>query len=286
MCPGLSQKKLKPGLYLVATPIGNLTDMTTRGRDILAAADLVLCEDTRVTGKLLSHLGIRVPLQVYNDQSEKADFTPLLDRIKAGQMIALVSDAGMPLVSDPGYKLVQACQQADVMVTSAPGANAILTALQLSGLPPDTFLFGGFLPHKKGDRRARFQELAAVPATLIFFERASRAGAALQDAADILGRDRMGAVARELTKLFEEVRQGTLSDLVADLERAPIKGEVVLVISRGEGACAHSTPDMRALLTAEMKKGPLRAAVDTVVALTGRQRREVYDLALKIRDQK
>ena len=280
----ISENRLKPGLYLVATPIGNLGDMTLRGLDILRAAHLILCEDTRVTAHLLRHFDISCPLQVYNEQTEGRDHSALIDRIQKGEIIAIVSDAGMPMLSDPGYQLVQACIKADILVTSAPGASSILTALQLSGLPSDAFLFMGFLPNKTGERQSKLREMAGVPATLILFERAQRTDELLRDVRDVLG-DRRVVVARELTKLFEDVRRGSVDQVLESLDQNPIKGEVVVLIDRKQKDAAAGLDEVTDLLRAHMADKPLRVAVDDVTGLTGMPRRTVYDMALRLRDE-
>src|SRR5215212_7695678 len=205
-------ESLAPGLYVVATPIGNLKDVSFRALNVLAAADAVLAEDTRVTKNLLAHYGITTPLIAYHEHSNAAVRERMIHRLKEGQALALVSDAGTPLVSDPGYKLVQTAITEGVPVTPIPGPSAILTALVVSGLPTDRFFFEGFLPPKSAARRARLAALAEVPGTLMLFESPHRLPEMLADAAAVLG-DRPGVVARELTKLFETVRRGSLRDL-------------------------------------------------------------------------
>ncbi len=280
----MTEKKPSPALYLVATPIGNLRDITLRALDTLHAADLILCEDTRVTGKLLQHYGIQKPLAVYNEQREKQDHTPVIDKIRAGAVVALVSDAGMPLLSDPGYQLVQACLDADIPVTSLPGASAILTALQLSGLPSDAFLFLGFLPNKTTERKTKLRNLADVPATIVLFERATRVPDLLRDIQETLG-PRNVAVARELTKLFEDVRRGAITAVQQSLITTPIKGEVVVLIDRAkEPSDATDDTAIIAALRTHMATKPLRVAVDDVCGLLALPRRRVYELALQLRD--
>ncbi|MCM8557184.1 16S rRNA (cytidine(1402)-2'-O)-methyltransferase [Sphingomicrobium sediminis] len=217
-----------PGLYIVATPIGNLSDLSPRAASMLEAADLILVEDSRVTGKLLSHLGIRKAMQPYHDHSSAADRDRILARL-ASEVVVLVSDAGTPLISDPGYKLVAAARQAGANVGAVPGPSAAIMALTLSGLPTDRFLFGGFLPTKEKARRDVLDELGAVQATLVFYESGPRLAKSLSAAADALG-DRPAAVTRELTKLYEEVATGSLPDLAARYADAPPKGEITLVI--------------------------------------------------------
>src|SRR6266700_836714 len=206
---------LAGGLHVVSTPIGNLRDITLRALEVLAAADLIACEDTRVTRKLLDHYGITTPLTPYHDHNAAAARPKLLARLAEGGAVALVSDAGTPLVSDPGFKLVREAHAAGHAVTALPGASAVLAALTVAGLPTDRFLFEGFLPAKEGQRRARIAELARIPATLVLFETGPRLAAALADLAAGLG-PREAAVCRELTKLYEEVRRGDLASLGRD----------------------------------------------------------------------
>ncbi len=222
---------LPGGLHLVATPIGNLRDVTVRALEVLAAADVIACEDTRITGRLLDHYGIRTPLTPYHEHNA-ADARPgLLARLAAGEVVALVSDAGTPLISDPGFKLVREAQAAGHAVTPIPGASAVLAALAASGLPTDRFFFEGFLPAKEIQRQARIADLCRIPATLVLFETGPRLAAALADLSAGLG-PREAAVCRELTKLHEEVRRGSLETLAASYAQAPEpRGEIVLVIA-------------------------------------------------------
>src|ERR671911_1636110 len=261
---------LSPGLYVVATPIGNLKDVSFRALSVLAAADAVLAEDTRVTKTLLAHYGITTPLVAYHDHSNEAVRERMIHRVRDGQALALVSDAGTPLVSDPGYKLVQSAIEAGLPVTPIPGASAVLTALVVSGLPTDRFFFEGFLPPRSAARRARLETLAGIPGTLMLFEAPHRLPEMLADAAAVLG-PRPAVVARELTKLFETVRRGPLPDLAATFAgEGPPKGEVVVLIGeateamqdaeadaaldgRLEAALAHhSIKDAAALVAAEL----------------------------------
>ena len=222
---------LPAGLYLVATPIGNLRDITVRALEVLAAADLIACEDTRVTRKLLDRYGIATPLTPYHEHNAAEARPKLLARLADGAAIALVSDAGTPLVSDPGYKLVREAQAAGASVTTLPGASAVLAALTLSGLPTDRFLFEGFLPAKEEARRARINELKRIPATLVLFETGARIAAALADLAAELG-PRQAAICRELTKLYEEVRRGDLGTLAREAAQADEpRGEIVIVVA-------------------------------------------------------
>src|SRR5215469_879146 len=220
---------LAPGLHLVATPIGNLRDVSLRALEVLAAADAVACEDTRVTRKLLSHYAIATPLTPYHDHNAATALPKLIARLGEGARIALVSDAGTPLVSDPGYRLVRAAQAAGHPVTVVPGASAVLAALGVAGLPTDRFFFEGFLPPKEAARRARIAALARIPATLVLFETGPRLAASLADLAAGLG-EREAAVCRELTKLHEEVRRGTLGEVAGLYRELPApRGEIVIV---------------------------------------------------------
>ena len=279
-----ASKPVAAGLYLVATPIGNLRDITLRALDVLQAADLIACEDTRVTGKLLRAFGLRAPLIAYHDHNGDRQRPAILAALAAKQVVALVSDAGTPLVSDPGYKLVRAVIAEGHDVTALPGASAALTALQLSALPPDRFLFAGFPDRGGGARRSGFEALAGVPASLIFYESPHRLADSLAEMRQVFG-DRPAAVARELTKLHEEVRRGSLSDLAAHYaETGGPKGEVVVVVGPPDpAASAEAAPDLAGLLRAALADGMrLRDAVDAVAGQTGTPRRQVYSLALSL----
>jgi 16S rRNA (cytidine1402-2'-O)-methyltransferase len=269
------------GLVIVATPIGNRHDITLRALALLRSVDLVACEDTRVTGKLLALHGVRAKLLAYHEHNAERVRPQLLDRLAKGERIALVSDAGMPLISDPGYKLVRAAVAAGLPVSVAPGPSAVLAALVLSGLPSDRFLFAGFLPPREAARRGALAELAAVKASLIFFEAPSRLAAALADMAAILG-DREAAVARELTKLFEEVRRDRLSALATHYEAAgPPKGELVVTVGPPVEAAAAAS-DIDDQLRAALARHSLRDAVAAVAAASGMPRRDVYRRALAL----
>jgi 16S rRNA (cytidine1402-2'-O)-methyltransferase len=282
LLPAREARPLKPGLYLVSTPVGNLGDITLRALDTLAACDLIACEDTRVSGKLLRHYGIKKPLLSYNDHNADRQRGILLDKIAAGEKIALISDAGTPLVSDPGFKLARECAARDLYVTSVPGANAVLPALQLSGFGSDSFCFGGFLPVKSGERRKILQAWGAVLSTLVFFETAPRLVKTLRDI-DSLYKDRSVAVVREITKLYEEVRKGTAAELAAFYERegAP-KGEIVLVIDKASPQEWNDKAVEKELRRA-LKAMGVKEAAQEVAALSGRSKKELYDLALKLK---
>ncbi|HEU4825624.1 MAG TPA: 16S rRNA (cytidine(1402)-2'-O)-methyltransferase [Dongiaceae bacterium] len=272
-------------LVLVATPIGNLGDITARALEGLKAADLIACEDSRVTATLLRHAGIEKPLLPYHDHNAEAMRPKLLARIAAGERVALVSDAGTPLISDPGYKLVRAAVEAGLDVTMLPGPSAPVMALALSGLPSDRFLFGGFLAAKSKARRAEIAEAARAPVTLVFFETAPRLLDSLRDLQAVLG-DRHAAVARELTKLFEEVRRDRLSALIAHYEAAGApKGEIVIVVGPPEEE-AVSAEDLDTLLRRALQSLSVKDAAATVAAATGAPKRTVYARALELMGEK
>ena len=275
--------RIAPGLHIVATPIGNLGDITLRALATLAGADLIACEDTRVTHKLLSRYAIDTPLTPYHDHNAAAARPKLLRRLAEGASIALVSDAGTPLVSDPGYKLVREAQEAGQVVTALPGASAVLTALTLAGLPTDQFLFAGFLPPKQAARRGRIAELARVQATLVLFETGPRVATALADLADGLGH-REAALCRELTKLHEEFRRGDLASLTQGCATGEVRGEIVLVIAPPTVA-RPSADDADALLRRALSRVSLKDAVGEVAVATGLPRRELYQRALILAEE-
>jgi 16S rRNA (cytidine1402-2'-O)-methyltransferase len=271
---------LAPGLYLVATPIGNLRDITLRALDVLAAADLVLAEDTRVSAKLLTAYGLAKRVERY-DEHAAARVTPkIMASLAGGARIALISDAGTPLVSDPGYRLALEAIAAGVQVFPIPGASAALAALSVAGLPTDRFLFAGFPPPKSAARRSFLQELKGVRATLILFEGASRLGASLADMAEVLGA-RPAAVARELTKLHETLVRGDLASLAADPKLAAPKGEVVVVIGPPADIAAEPADADAALAEALARLSPADAAREVADAL-GLPRRDLYRRALSL----
>ena len=281
----LAAPSLAAGLYVVATPIGNLADISLRALATLAAADVVLAEDTRVTRKLVSHYGIGAPLIPYHEHNAAEMRPKVLARLERGEAVVLVSDAGTPLVSDPGFKLVRAVLDAGLPVTGVPGASAVLDALAVAGLPTDRFFFEGFLSPKSGARRSRLDILAAVPATLVLFETAPRLAAALADLAAVLG-DRPAAVARELTKAFEEVRRGTLPALAEHYAAAPQpKGEIVLVVGPPAAPAAANADETDALLRAALGHLSVKDAAAEVARRAGRPRREVYARALELAER-
>jgi 16S rRNA (cytidine1402-2'-O)-methyltransferase len=280
--PWARGSKPSAGLYLVATPIGNLGDITLRALEVLGHADLVACEDTRVTGRLMQLLGLKAPLSPYHDHNADKARPALLARLRRGEVVALVSDAGTPMVSDPGFKLVRDCIESEIPVTALPGASAVLTALQLSGIAAERFLFAGFLPSKGAARRSALMELAAVPAALVFYESPHRVPESLTDMAAVLG-DRTGAVTRELTKLHEEVARDSLSALAARFADRPARGEVAIVVAAPDAVGAPATTDVEGRLHSEIEKGlSLKDASALVAAETGLPRREVYATALRL----
>jgi 16S rRNA (cytidine1402-2'-O)-methyltransferase len=274
---------LVPGLHIVATPIGNMRDITLRALDVLREADLIACEDTRVFAKLASHYGIAAPTVAYSDATQDAAEPRIVRALAAGKRVALVSDAGMPLISDPGYRLVRAALAGDHVVTSAPGASAVPMALALSGLPTDRFFFGGFLPAKESERRRAIASAAAVPATLVFFEAPHRLAASLVDLAELLG-PRPAAIARELTKLFEEVRRGPLTELAQHYALHPdVKGEIVLVIGPSGETEAPAAERLDEALRSAMAGASVKDAAAEVAARYGLRRRDVYARALELK---
>jgi 16S rRNA (cytidine1402-2'-O)-methyltransferase len=285
VAPG-PQTRLAAGLYIVATPIGNARDITLRALDVLAAADLVAAEDTRTTRHLLDIHGVRrdgrsiVP---YHDHNGAQQRPRLLAALAEGRSVALVSDAGTPLVSDPGYRLAAEAAEAGHKVTAVPGASAVLAALAVAGLPTDRFLFAGFLPPRQAARRRALGELAAVPATLIFYESPRRLAACLADAAAVLGEARAGAVCRELTKRFEEIRRDTLGALAAHYAGAPPpKGEVVLLAGPPGDAPTATAETLDAALEAALALRSVKDAAAEVAAALSLPRRTVYARALAL----
>lgn len=273
---------LAPGLYVVATPIGNLADITLRALAVLGAVDVIACEDTRITRRLLDRYGLATPLTPYHEHNAAAVRPRLLTRLQAGGRVALVSDAGTPLISDPGYRLVRACRDAGVAVVPLPGASSVLAALSAAGLPTDRFLFGGFLPPRAAARRKALEALVPLQATLVFLESPRRLAAALADMAAVFG-PREAAVARELTKRFEEIVCGHL-DMLAEryAAPAPVKGEITVVVAPPGERPAVSAADVDALLEAALAHSTVRDAAASVAAASGLPRREVYARAVEI----
>lgn len=274
---------LPSGLYFVATPIGTARDITLRALDLLASADVIAAEDTRSLRKLMEIHG--VPLNnrhivAYHDHSGAGARAKLLAALDDGQSVAYASEAGMPLIADPGYDLSRAAAEAGHLVTVAPGPSAALAALTLAGLPTDAFFFAGFLPNASGARRKRLEELAAVPGTLIFYESPKRVAASLRDMAEVLG-DRPAALCRELTKKFEEIRRDTLATLATGLEDAPVKGEIVVLVDRHRGDSV-SDGDLDTDLRAALQGNSVKDAAAIVAEMHNMPRRKIYQLALEI----
>ncbi|HBF97551.1 MAG TPA: 16S rRNA (cytidine(1402)-2'-O)-methyltransferase [Alphaproteobacteria bacterium] len=287
--PRDAASKLPPGLYLVATPIGNLADITVRALDVLRACDVIMCEDRRATARLLQHYAITTPTQSYHDHSAASVRKGIIERLRDGARIALVSDAGTPLISDPGYKLVRMAVAEGLHVSALPGACAPVMALSLSGLPTDRFFFAGFLPPRQSARKAQLRQLAAVPGTLIFFESPRRLVGSLADMAEIFG-DRPAAVARELSKLFEEVVRGSLPTLAERYAAdGPPKGEIVILIGASEEVSQQQSEalasDLDSRLQTELAQYRLKEAVARVTADTGLPRKQVYARALALSGQ-
>jgi 16S rRNA (cytidine1402-2'-O)-methyltransferase len=273
---------LAGGLYIVATPIGNLKDITVRALETLAAVDLVLCEDTRHSATLLEQYGIRTPRQALHEHNERERVSDILRQLADGRRIALISDAGTPLVSDPGFPLVRAAREAGLPVFTTPGASALLAALSVAGLPTDSFAFHGFLPPKLEARETALRTLAPRRETLVFYESPRRLGETLAAMARQFGEDRPAAVALELTKRFERVERGTLSDLAARYSDGDTKGEAVIVVGGAAEAVVEAS-EWQPVLAETLKTQRLREAVDAIAARYGLKRKEVYDAALALR---
>lgn len=279
---------LKNGLYLVSTPIGNMRDISFRALDVLSSVDMIACEDTRITGKLLSAYRIKKPMVQYNDHSAAKQRTKILQDLAEGARIALVSDAGTPLISDPGYKLVREAREQGVYVTAVPGANAVLTALQVSGLPSDAFSFIGFLPAKSTARKKMLEEWAEAPGSLVVYETAPRLEESLKDMLSVLG-NRQAAVTRELTKMFEEVQSGALEDLISHYKKkgAP-KGEIAVIIGSRMTIALSEEEEMSRAVTIEdqlrvaLKSMSVKDAAETVATASGKSKKAIYTLALKL----
>jgi 16S rRNA (cytidine1402-2'-O)-methyltransferase len=277
MTPDLMNPKLPPGLYIVATPIGNLSDLSPRAASVLSSADLLAVEDSRVTARLLGHLGIRRPMTAYHDHNADRVRPELIARMRE-EAVALVSDAGTPLISDPGYKLVRDARAAGIAVTTIPGPCALVAALTLAGLPTDRFLFLGFLPPKAGARGTAIAEVAALRATLVLYESGPRLAATLSALGEGLG-NREAAVAREITKMFEETVTGRLSELAARYAEAAPKGEIVIVVAPPAAPEPAGQAQIDAALAEAMTRLSASRAAAEVAERLGLPRREVYERA-------
>jgi 16S rRNA (cytidine1402-2'-O)-methyltransferase len=270
-------------LFVVATPIGNLGDITLRALETLKSADLIACEDTRTSGVLMQHYGIPTKLIAYHQHNEAQATARLVGQLKEGKKIALISDAGTPLLSDPGARLVAAAIEAGIRVTPLPGASALLAAISIAGLPAERFFYAGFLPGKAGERRQLLETAGTLPVTLVFYEAPHRLAATLRLLEQALG-DRPAAIARELTKLHEECRRGTLSELAAHYEATPPRGECVILVGGAEET-AMGDAEIDAALRQQLAGQTLREAVDEVTRLARRPRREIYALALALKKE-
>jgi 16S rRNA (cytidine1402-2'-O)-methyltransferase len=278
-------RSLPPGLYLIATPIGNLRDVTLRALETLAAADLICCEDTRITSRLLNHYGIAKPLKPYHDHNAAKVRPGLLERLRAGSSIALVSDAGTPLISDPGYKLVLEAIAQGHHIEVIPGPSAPIMAVALSGIPADRFLFAGFLPARRSERLRVLEELRSIPAALVFFEAPSRISDALAAIKTVMG-DRPIVIARELTKLHEEVMRGTADELLNDISsRNGLKGEITLVVAPPEDGKAPDPKEIEEALRAALATSPPARAAAEVARRYGVAKKDLYALAMRTKDR-
>jgi 16S rRNA (cytidine1402-2'-O)-methyltransferase len=278
----LPAAKPEPGLYLVATPIGNLADVTLRALQTLAGVDVIACEDTRITRRLTERYGISAELTPYHEHNAATARPRLLQRLAKGGAVALVSDAGTPLISDPGFKLVREACAAGFAVTALPGPSSVLAALTVAGLPTDRFHFAGFLPAKQAARRTRLRELSRIDATLVLFESGSRVQDTVADLASLMGR-REAAICRELTKLHEEISRASLSELAGRADQLETRGEFVLVIGPPDTDAQVMSPDsVDELLRSALSHSSLKDAVAQAVELSGRPRREVYARALEL----
>jgi 16S rRNA (cytidine1402-2'-O)-methyltransferase len=280
----LAAAPLTAGLYIVSTPIGNLADISVRALFTLASADMAVCEDTRHSRKLLSAYGIRRRLEAYHDFSDSGDRARILAALRGGKSVALISDAGTPLIADPGFKLVRAAIAEGFSVFAIPGPSAILAALVTSGLPSDQFFFGGFLPPKEGARRDALEAARGLPGTLIFYETGPRLAEALESLHAFFS-DRTIVIARELTKLYETVLRGGAAQLLSEIRANPPAGELVILIGPGEAAPATDR-DIESALKSAMRRMTLKEAVEEVAKGLGAGRKTVYNLALRLRDQK
>lgn len=276
------ERTIDPALYVVATPIGNLSDITIRALETLSSCDMIACEDTRVTGKLLKRFGIKKRMFSYHEHNAESVGQKLIAQLQQGKSVALVSDAGTPLISDPGFKLIGQAIEADITVIPIPGCSAPMAALVASGLPTDGWHFAGFLPPKQAARKKRMQELLAIPSTLILFESPKRLSACLQDLAVVFGTDRPAAVCRELTKLHEEIARGSLAELCEHFDKAP-KGEIVIVI--GPEDENSDEIDVDTLLRELLQTMPVSQAAAEAAQLSGLQKRELYKRALALKEE-
>jgi len=276
---------LRNGLYIIATPIGNLKDISTRAAEILREADIIACEDTRVSKKLFTLLGLPLNKKFikYEDHTEEKQAQNLIDLINAGLAVALISDAGSPLISDPGYKLVRKCREQNIYITALPGACAVITALQLSGLPTNRFMFAGFIPNKDKARADLFKELKNINTTLVFYETAPRLLKTLEQASSDFA-EREIAVAREMTKMYEEVICGSVAEVIKHFSLSEPRGEFVLMIAPPT-AREYTLDDVRPILQKRLRETSLKTAVKEICDRFGFNKNEVYALALELKDE-
>ncbi|MCK4743083.1 MAG: 16S rRNA (cytidine(1402)-2'-O)-methyltransferase [Sulfuriflexus sp.] len=274
-------------LYIVATPIGHLGDLSPRAVEVLSAVDVIAAEDTRVTRKLLQHMGADTAMLSLHEHNEQQRIQSLLARLQAGDSVALVSDAGTPLISDPGYPLVRAVRQADIKIVPVPGPCAVITALSVSGLPTDKFIFEGFLPGKSSGRRGKFEELLLEHRTLIFYESPHRILACLEDLEAVMGDHREVVIARELTKTFETIRSGNIAEIRewVEQDQNQQRGEIVLLVA-GAPVVEEANPDLERILTLLMDELPLKQAAALTAQICDAKRNEVYQKALEIKEIK
>ena len=276
--------RLAAGLYFVATPIGTARDITLRALDVLASADVIAAEDTRSLRRLMEIHGVPLEgrrIQAYHDHSGAGARGKIMEALAQGQSVAYASEAGMPLIADPGYDLGKQAAEAGHLVTCAPGASAAVTALTLAGLPTDAFFFAGFLPNASGARRVRIEGLKEIPGTLVFYESPKRVSSSLSDLALVLGADRQAALCRELTKKFEEIRRGTLAELAEEYQDKTVKGEIVLLVDRGHSQSVNESEVEDALKRA-LENHSVRDAADLVSKMYDLPRRPIYQKALKL----
>jgi 16S rRNA (cytidine1402-2'-O)-methyltransferase len=278
-------RPLEPALYLVATPIGNLGDITLRALETLAGADVLAAEDTRVSRVLLDRYGISTRPYAYHEYNANEVGPKLIAALSAGKSVALVSDAGTPLVSDPGYRLVMEVLAAGLKVVPIPGASSVITALSAAGLPNEAFFFAGFLPQKEKARRDRLTEIADIPGTLLYFESPHRLPSSLKDAADVLGSDRQATVCRELTKTFEEFRRGTLAELAAYYaENDNVKGEIVVAVAPPQAKAAPEGQALDDMLRALAEQMPAAKAAGELARQTGLPRKDLYARLMALKE--
>ena len=278
---------MKSGIYIVASPIGNIKDISERAVQVLKEADVIACEDSRVTKKLFGLLGISCAREfiTYQNYNEEEQYPLLLNLLEEGKSVALISDAGSPLISDPGYKIVRKCRENNIYVTAIPGCCAVITALQLSGLPTNRFMFAGFVPNKDKARQDFFKELKEIKSTIVVYETAPRLLKSLEVIKDLYGNQEI-AVARELTKIYEECIRGAVEEVIDHYTQKQPKGEIVIMISPSQEDKKETSVDIRQILAEKMTQMTLKSAVKEVVTEYGLNKNDVYDLALKIKDEK